>query len=97
MKSSDFQKKLTALREKIDKIDKTIIKSLAHRSGVSQKIGALKKKAGVPIIQKVRWSYVISDRKKLAKRLKLDVNLIDSIFKVIQKDSIKIQKKVVKK
>jgi chorismate mutase len=97
MTPSEFNKRLLVLRKQIDGIDKAIIGALARRMGVSKKIGELKKRARVPIVQKVRWSYLISDRKRLAKRLKLDVKLINSIFKVIQAESVKIQKKVVRK
>jgi chorismate mutase len=60
---------------------------------VSRKIGALKKKHNVSIVQKARWSEVVADRLKHGKKLGLNLRLIDKIFKEIQKESIAVQKK----
>ena len=91
------QKQLDHLREKIDHVDKILIQALADRMNVAEKIGVLKKKEGLPIVQPSRWHTLMAERLALATRFDLDLALIDKIFRLIHQESIKIQMELGKK
>jgi chorismate mutase len=97
MKHLATHKSLKAARSKIDKIDRKIITQLAARMRVCHKIGLIKSKGKIPVIQKARWNDVMKDRLKYSKKLGLTLQTVDRIFKLIQKESIAVQKKVKKK
>ena len=85
--------KLKTLRLQIDKIDKNIISQLAARMRISKKIGEVKRQNNIPIVQKARWNELMKNRIKLSVKLNLTVKFIDTIFRMIQKESIALQKK----
>jgi chorismate mutase len=91
MNNSKFQKNLRAARAQIDQIDKKLIFYLSKRMAVSKKIGLLKLKHKMAIVQKTRWSHVVRDRLNKSKKLGLDKKVAEDIFNIIQKESIRIQ------
>jgi chorismate mutase len=94
MINTKILKTLKAARRRIDAIDRQIILQLSKRMAVSQKIGKLKKTNKIPIIQKARWSDLMGDRFKKSKKLGLNLKFVDVIFRIIQKESIAIQRNV---
>lgn len=83
---------LKQIRKRIDKIDSDIISSLAKRSMCSSEVGKYKKENGLKIYQPDREREVLLEKKKLAKKSKVSSDLVQKIFKLILKDSRKIQK-----
>lgn len=83
---------LEQLREKIEKIDRTIIKKLAARQKLSVQIGTLKAKMGKPVLDLAREKKLQRFYDKLSLQHQLDANWIQKIFKLIVAHSRKCQK-----
>jgi chorismate synthase len=82
------------LREQIDLIDKNILILIAERQKLVKEIGKEKIKNNLKILDRKRELDALSDRKKLARRLKLDTNIIEKLFKLLFKISKIEQEKV---
>lgn len=85
---------LLQLRIEIDSIDEKIIKLIAKRMVVVQKVGIYKKKNGILPLDKTRWKQVIQSRKKMGEKYGLPKNLIDRIFESIHGLALLIEEKV---
>lgn len=78
---------LKNLRKKIDKLDFEILRKLAERFSLVQKIARSKTKNLLPVLDKKREREVLRRRKIWAKKLNLDGTLIEKIFKLLIKES----------
>jgi len=83
---------LEKIRRKISNIDSEIVRLIARRQSCMPKVAAIKKKDGLPILQPGKEKQLIATKKVLAKRLRVNPRLIQSIFKLIFKDSRRIQR-----
>ena len=83
---------LSRLRIKIDKVDNLLIKTLAQREKIVQKIAKIKKKQYLPIINKKREQEIYNQLKKKAKMYHLEEKYLLQLFKLIIRYSRKIQK-----
>ncbi len=83
---------LEKLRQKIDQIDADIIEKLAQRFEITGEIGEIKKISGLPALDPERYSFLITDRKKMGKKLGLSEELVQEIFELIHKYSVDQQK-----
>jgi chorismate mutase len=90
-KKTDQQ--LKRLRKKIDQADKDLIKAFSMRFDAVEKIGKLKKKQKLPVVQKARWKELITDRVKRAKRLGVSEAFIKTVFNAVHAEAIRIQKR----
>jgi len=81
------------LRKKIDKINNELINLLAERQKLCKEIGKIKKQDGLKIIDKEREQEMLSELKEKAKKLNLDEDYIENLFKLIIENSRKIQEK----
>ena len=82
-----MNKELADWREKIDKLDDTILKLLADRKKTVLEVGEIKKKNGFKIVDKEREEEIFSDLRKKASELGLDENYVVSLFEKIIKNS----------
>jgi len=73
------------LQKKIDRVDQNLLKILAKRFKITQKIGIYKKKKKFTVLDKRREKGIFRKRKILAKKLNLDSLLVEKIFKLIIK------------
>lgn len=85
-------RKINLYRKQIDKIDKEIIKLLGKRYLVVKKIWEEKKRVGLPALDKKRFFQVLGTRMRWAKLIGVDEVLVKNIFKLIHKQSLKIEK-----
>ena len=83
---------LKELREKIDNTDESILDLLALRSSLARQIAKIKKRKAAKIIDLKREQEVMGRVIKKAEELKLDKKYALSIFKMILKNSRRIQK-----
>ena len=83
---------LHELREKIDNTDENILHLLALRSSLARQIAKIKKIKSAEIIDFKREQEVMGRVIKKAQELKLDKKYALSIFKMILKNSRRIQK-----
>lgn len=83
---------LESLRVQIDECDKDIIKLLARRFELVQKIGIYKAIHDLPVLDEAREAELLSDRKQQAS---VSGNYsVKDIFKLILEESRQIQMKV---
>jgi len=87
---------LKNLRQKIDKIDQKLIKILAERFKITQKVGEYKKKYHLPALDKKREKEIFLSRKLLAKKFGLDPALVEEMFKLIIKNVKKRHREIKK-
>jgi len=83
---------LTKYRNKLDYVDKEIIKLLAQRFEIVKKIWKYKKENNIWILQSWRWEQVLKNRKQIAKELWVDENLIEYIWNLIHEEALKLEK-----
>jgi len=86
-----FEDKLAELRKEIDAIDDQIIKKVADRMKVSEKIGEYKRDNNVTILQVNRWEEIIEKRSQFAQALKLDKEFTVKLLELIHSESIRKQ------
>ena len=91
-KKVNSENRLIMLRKKVDKIDKQLIQLLAKRQMLIEKIGIHKRNRNLGIISKYREKFIMNKQLHLAKKKNIDLNLIESIYKLIFKNSRKIQR-----
>ncbi len=96
-KSSDFQKNLTTLREKVDSLDEEIMDSLIKRMQLAKEFGQIKKEHNVSILQNERWNMVLDKMIKHGKTGNLSEEFILKIFKAVHQESIEHQKHILHK
>lgn len=92
--SRKAQSELKKLRREIDAVDRLFMKVLACRFKVVRKVGRLKLKNNLPIIQQGRMQEMLDGREQDASRLNLDRKLIYKIFDLIHDASIECQKQI---
>lgn len=85
-------KELKALRDEIDGLDKILLQTLKKRFKVVNQIARIKKKLNLKTHQKGRWESMMAERLKIASAFKLDHKFINAFFKLIHKESKRIQK-----
>lgn len=90
-------KTLKILRNKIDKIDEQIIKLLAKRFKLTERVGIYKTKKHLPLRDERREKKIFSQRKLWAKKLNVEQELVNQIFKLIIKIVRKNHKKILNK
>ncbi|WP_185856478.1 bifunctional 3-deoxy-7-phosphoheptulonate synthase/chorismate mutase type II [Blattabacterium cuenoti] len=92
--NNQIQKNLDSLRIFIDELDENIIALLAERMKISKQLGTLKKGSDVSILQPNRWVEIMNKSIKLGKNLGLSEELLKGVFKLLHKESIKIQNRM---
>ncbi|WP_185867401.1 bifunctional 3-deoxy-7-phosphoheptulonate synthase/chorismate mutase type II [Blattabacterium cuenoti] len=84
---------LDSFRILIDELDENIITLLAERMNISKKLGVLKKYSDIAILQPSRWEDLLKKSINFGKSLGISEELLEGIFKMLHKESIKIQNK----
>ncbi|MDE6277103.1 MAG: bifunctional 3-deoxy-7-phosphoheptulonate synthase/chorismate mutase type II [Muribaculaceae bacterium] len=88
---SPSEESLTLLREDIDLIDSELLNLLKRRMDVSRRIGELKKRSGLSVVQPSRYARLIDDRTAAAASLGLSPEFIRKVFANIHEESVKTQ------
>ena len=78
-------------RQQIDQIDAEIIRLIARRLEVVQKISKFKQNRQIPTLDQERWQKVLNSRADQAQVLGLDPELIKTIYEEIHKFILKIK------
>jgi len=79
------------LRKQIDSLDENLLRTLAERLQVAKKIGIIKEKDNISILQVERWKEVLQDRLEMADNMGLDKDFIRHLLELIHKESIRTQ------
>lgn len=90
----EFISKLQNLRTEIDDIDHKLLEILAERFKIITEIGQYKKDNNTTILQPDRWFDILNTRKELAKDLNLSDEFVDYLLKLIHKESVSLQTKI---
>ncbi len=77
-----MKNQLEDLRKQIDGIDESIVNLLAKRIETVKKVGQLKKKSNIPVLDKSRWQKVIKSKKGYIKK----------IYNIIHDHALEIEK-----
>lgn len=85
--------KIKNIREKIDRLDKKILRTLQERLLLSEQIGKVKKKEGEKIYQPKREKEITEKLTKNGEKYNLDPKFVSKLFKLIIKESRKCQKR----
>lgn len=85
-------KTIDNLRLKVDEADKQIFDLVIRRSKLVKKIGEIKQKKGSEILDKKREKEIIDNLTSMAKKYKIDEQLIKKIWEALFKLSYKIEK-----
>ena len=78
---------LESLRKQIDEIDGLIVTLLSKRMKIVGKVGLLKKKQNIPVLDSARWKKVI----------KLKKGYVKKIWEIIHDEALEIEKNIWKK
>ncbi len=88
---------LILLRNEIDIVDEEIIELLSMRMKLVKQVGALKKREGLPPLDKNRWTEVLKTKITLAKAHNLDADMVKNIYELIHKAALKIESSFINK
>lgn len=87
---------LSKVRKEIDEIDEALMKLFKKRNKVMEKVAKIKKKNGIPIVQKARESEINKKLDKFAKKHGLRKTFLQRVWKNMIDEAKDIQKKIVK-
>ena len=87
---------LDSLRTKINVHDNQLINILGNRMKVAEKIGLLKKKNNVAVLQSKRWNEILGNMILEGEEKNLSEEFILKVFKAIHQESINHQENILK-
>lgn len=96
-KNFGFEQELQALRDKIDRVDKTLIDSLEKRNDIVQKIAEAKHRNNVTPLQLDRMDQVMKERQAWAIDKGLPERFASELFKLIHEESVRTQTNIMNK
>lgn len=91
---NNYEQELSALRQEIDDVDEQLIHLLAKRMDVVQRVGTLKSKAGISIVNTDRESALLEQRKQQAQQLGLEPKVVERLMRVIMQSSYQKESKI---
>ena len=86
-----MNQKIENLRKRIDEINDNILKLLGEREKICKEIGGIKKQNGMAIKDEKREEEIFSKLREKAKELDLDEEHVEKLFRLIIKNSRKIE------
>ncbi|MEN8928530.1 MAG: chorismate mutase [Flavobacteriales bacterium] len=84
------QDELENLRKAVSSSDYNMLKEIANRKEIVQKIATFKKENSATVFQLERWKIVLEETKKRAKELGLSEDFVEDLMNVIHKESLNI-------
>jgi len=78
-----YESEIESLRREINRLNLEIIEKLAKRAETARRIGDVKKKHGMPIVDKSREAKVYQQIRELAENENLDPKKVEKVFKEI--------------
>ena len=85
------------IRKKLDKIDEELLKIIVKRMSLIPEVAKYKAANKLKRYQPKREKEIIAKKRALAKKLKVNPDLIEDIIKRIIKESHRIEKKIIGK
>jgi chorismate mutase len=78
-----------AWRTQVDELDNQLIETISKRLEIVKEMGVYKSQHDLPLFEAGRWHEILNSRKKIAKSLNLDEELIGKIFEAIHLSGLK--------
>tara|TARA_B100000575_G_scaffold176924_1_gene141867 strand:- start:336 stop:1424 length:1089 start_codon:yes stop_codon:yes gene_type:complete len=91
-----YLENLDSLRAQINVHDNQLINILGNRMKVAEKIGLLKKKNNVAVLQSKRWNEILGNMISEGEEKNLSEDFILKVFKAIHQESINHQENILK-
>jgi chorismate mutase/prephenate dehydrogenase len=85
--TSMSKKKISRIREKIDRIDQQILDLIKQRLQLSSQIGSIKRENQMSIIDPPREEFLFASLNKKSRELNLDQQFVSEIWRLILKQS----------
>jgi prephenate dehydrogenase len=82
---------LGAVRAAFDDVDAKIVALLAERAALARAAGAVKRAAGLPIVDLAREDVARAARRAQATALGLDATVVDDVFAVLVRHARRLQ------
>jgi chorismate mutase len=89
-----YQRQLQELRAEIDQLDNRLIEVLGRRMDVVLKIGDIKRRNNVTVLQASRWDQLLKRVERQGAEYDFSPEFIDGIFHAIHQESINRQQKI---
>lgn len=86
---------LSEIRKELDKLDAELVSTLSKRMALIPEVAKYKKQNNIARYQPEREKQVIETKRKLAKELKVNPDLVEKIFKEIINDAHRIEKDII--
>ncbi|MEZ4457015.1 MAG: chorismate mutase [Gemmatimonadales bacterium] len=83
-----YRRAMDAYRDRIDEVDAAILRLLAERMSVVERIAAEKRARNVTTFQVDRWRSLLEERMRNAERLGLDPDYAKAVYQVIHRESV---------
>lgn len=83
---------LTILRDKINKIDNSLLSLLAERIAVVREVGKVKRQNNIAVHDQKREDELLASLSVIAKDKNISSDFVSSLWKVIFAESYKIEK-----
>ncbi len=78
-----YESEIESLRKDINRLNMEIFEKLAERAETARRIGEVKKKHGMPIVDRSREAKVYQQIRELAEDENLDPKKVEKVFKGI--------------
>ena len=93
----DALHQLEEIRQQIDESDRELLEAFARRMHLVEKIGEYKKANNVAAFQRERWQEVFQSRPDWGRKLGLNSEAVEEIYRVIHQESIRKQTEILDK
>ncbi|MBN2451409.1 MAG: bifunctional 3-deoxy-7-phosphoheptulonate synthase/chorismate mutase type II [Lentisphaeria bacterium] len=91
---SDYQRRLSELREEIDRLDGDVMSVLARRMEVVEQIGRIKRENNITVLQTSRWDQIVRRVHLRGTEYGFSPEFVDTVFKAIHQESINKQQRI---
>lgn len=92
--SIDSSERLGELRREMDEIDERLLDLISKRMEISREIGRFKVENNMPVLQPVRYDYLVSRRVAQARELMVNEDFIRVVLEAIHEESVRQQLEV---
>ncbi len=88
------EEKLTALRCEIADLDRSLVRLLGQRLRLAARIGRLKKRLELPVVNHTLEKDITARHQRWANRMGVSPLLVKKIFQAVMAESVTLQKKI---
>ncbi len=82
---------LDELRRQIDAADHELLETVARRMAIARRIGEIKRRSGLSVVQPQRYSRLIESRKAMGQELGLEPHMLQTILEALHAESVRQQ------